>query len=123
MSVATILAPKLPPTKPQGTLLEKWSLHRFTVPAYRRMLDTGFLSPDARVELLDGWIIDKMPHNAPHDGTVHLTLKRLNRVIPTDCHVRIQAALELSRSCPEPDLLIVQGREEDYLERQPSAPD
>jgi hypothetical protein len=32
--------------------------HRFSVQAYYRMAETGVLPPDARVELLDGRIID-----------------------------------------------------------------
>jgi len=35
--------------------------HRFTVEEYYRMAETGVLKPDARVELLDGKIIDMSP--------------------------------------------------------------
>ena len=35
--------------------------HRFTTEEYYRMAETGVIKPDARVELLDGEIIDMMP--------------------------------------------------------------
>ena len=35
--------------------------HRFNVKEYYRMAETGVLRPDARVELLNGEIIDRSP--------------------------------------------------------------
>lgn len=35
--------------------------HRFTVDECYRMAETGIIKPDARVELLEGGIIDMMP--------------------------------------------------------------
>jgi len=44
--------------------------HRFTVKEYYRMSETGVLRPDARVELLNGEIIDMSPIGSSHAGTV-----------------------------------------------------
>lgn len=33
-------------------------VHRFTVAQYHRMIATGVLTENDRVELLDGWIVD-----------------------------------------------------------------
>jgi Uma2 family endonuclease len=44
--------------------------HRFTVKEYHRLGETGVLPPDARVELLEGEIIDKLPLPARHRFTV-----------------------------------------------------
>ena len=43
--------------------------HRFTVEEYYRMAETGVLKPDARVELLDGRIIDMSPIG-PFHGSI-----------------------------------------------------
>ena len=50
--------------------------HRFTVKEYYRMAETGVLRPDARVELLNGRIIDMSPIGPLHGSLV----KRLNRL-------------------------------------------
>jgi Uma2 family endonuclease len=40
--------------------------HRFTVDEYHRMADAGILTPDDRVELLDGVVVDMSPIGDPH---------------------------------------------------------
>ena len=42
--------------------------HRFTVDEYYRMAETGILAPDARVELLEGEIVDLFPIGPFHSG-------------------------------------------------------
>ncbi len=44
--------------------------HRLTVADYYRMAEVGILAPDARVELIDGEIIDMAPPGSSHAGTV-----------------------------------------------------
>ena len=43
--------------------------HRFNVKEYYRMAETGVLRPDARVELLNGEIIDSSPVTPLHAAT------------------------------------------------------
>ena len=50
--------------------------HRFTVKDYHRMAETGVLPPDARVELLNGEIIDMSPIGPFHGGVT----KHLNQI-------------------------------------------
>ncbi len=42
--------------------------HRFTVEEYYQMGETGILAPDARVELLDGQIYDRLPIGPFHSS-------------------------------------------------------
>jgi len=45
--------------------------HRFTTKDFYRMAETGLLKPDARVELLDGQLIDMSPIGPVHAGLVN----------------------------------------------------
>jgi Uma2 family endonuclease len=107
---------------PSETTMADISLLRFTVDEYQRMIDAGFLN-DRRVELLEGWIIEKMPHNPPHDSAVTRLNKRLIRLLPDEWVVRNQSAVVAKDSQPEPDLAVVRGPEELYNVRHPSPKD
>ncbi len=48
--------------------------YRFSRQDYRRMLETGILSHDARIELIEGEILALSPQNKPHAfATARLT--------------------------------------------------
>ena len=48
------------------------------------MIETGILTPEDKVELLENYVVLKMPRNPPHDGTIDLVTETLGRVIPGD---------------------------------------
>jgi hypothetical protein len=98
-------------------------VYRFTVHQYHRMIETGILTGNDRVELLEGWIVAKMPHNPPHDGTITRVMRRLMPVLPDEWLLRVQSAITLPRSEPEPDLAIVRGPEKTYFRRHPGPRD
>jgi Uma2 family endonuclease len=81
------------------------------------------LTEDDRVELLEGCLVAKMPHNPPHDGTICRVQRRLTKVLPDEWLLRVQSALHLDNSKPELDLLIARGPEETYLARHPRPKD
>jgi hypothetical protein len=99
--------------------LKPLPMHRFTVAQYHRMIETGVLTGNDRVELLEGWIVDKMPHKPPHDATLGRINRRLTRLLPDEWLLRVQSAITLPNSEPEPDLVIVAGPEETYFRRHP----
>jgi Uma2 family endonuclease len=96
------------------------SCHRFTVEQYHAMIDTGILTGADRCELLEGWIIDKMTHNPPHDGCILLAQTLFLPKLPSDWVLRIQSALTLAHSASEPDLLIAQGPARRYCQSHPT---
>jgi Uma2 family endonuclease len=87
------------------------------------MIDTGILTEDDPVELLEGWIVAKMPHNPPHDGAIQRINKRLGRRLPTGWDLRIQSAAATDDSEPEPDVAVVRGDETTYDSRLPGSAD
>ena len=94
-------------------------VYRFTVTQYHRMIESGVLTENDRVELLEGRVVPKVPCNPPHDGTVTRIQRRLARLLPDEWLIRVQCALTTRDSEPEPDLTVVRGPEEVYFTRHP----
>lgn len=97
--------------------------YQFTVAQYQRMTEEGILTADDRVELLKGWIVEKMPQNPPHNSTIMRVNRRLLRVLPEKWVLQVQGPIALSDSQPEPDFAIVRGPEEIYAKRHPTPKD
>jgi Uma2 family endonuclease len=98
--------------------------HRFSVEDYYRMAETGVLRPDARVELLDGEIIDMSPIGPFHGGVVG----RLTRLLTIHSKDRWlvwpQNPLRLGEhSEPEPDVMLLKPSPDDYTNRHPRPED
>jgi Uma2 family endonuclease len=100
-----------------------FSLRRFSVAEYHRMIQADILNEEDKVELLEGYVVLEMPRNPPHDSTIQGTQKRLFRLLPSGWDVRIQSAITLADSEPEPDLTIVRGDETTYRTRHPTPAD
>jgi len=94
-----------------------------TVAEYHTMITTGVLTEDDRVELLEGYLVEKLPHDPIHDGTLQKVNRRLQRVIPAGWEVRIQMGVTLTRSEPEPDNAVVREDSGGYMTRHPGAAD
>ncbi len=93
---------------------------RFTVDEYERMGDLDIFRPDERLELVDGqiWVKNQL---TPLEATI-LTLLRhtLGQVFKKGAFVRPQFPLIPDKwSMPEPDVAVVVGVPDDYLEEHP----
>jgi Uma2 family endonuclease len=98
--------------------------HRLTVDEYSRMAEGGIFDPEARVELIDGEIIDMAPPNPPHAGTVCYLTEALTRAVAGSANVRVQNPVRLGHySEPQPDLALLRRREDFYRERHPQPAD
>src|SRR5437773_9038796 len=99
------------------------SIARFSVARYQRMIEAGILTADDKVELLENYVVLKMPRNPPHDSTLQRMLRPLLRPLPAGWDLRIQSAVALSDSQPEPDFAFVRGSAADYERRHPGPAD
>jgi Uma2 family endonuclease len=99
------------------------SIAQFSVARYQRMIETGILTGDDKVELLENYVVLKMPRNPRHDSAVQGILRPVLRVLPPQWDVRVQSAITLSDSQPEPDFAIVRGSALDYTHRHPEPGD
>jgi len=98
--------------------------HRFNVKEYYRMAETGVLKPDARVELLNGEIVDMSPIG-PFDGGI---TKFLNRLFSAAAKGRwitaVQDPVRLDdHSEPQPDLMLLKPVSDFYRKQHPQPED
>jgi Uma2 family endonuclease len=99
-------------------------LHRITVVEYERIIELGALEDPSRVELIDGYMVDKMGKNAAHTYATKETLKALDRRLPAGWTSRKEEPVRLPTfDEPEPDIAIVRGSDADYRRRIPTASD
>jgi Uma2 family endonuclease len=99
--------------------------HRLTVDDYYRMAEVGVLAPDARVELIDGEIVDMPPIGSPHSGTSTWLHRQLISDVGDKAIVASQSTtLILGRySAPQPDLMLLRPRADCYRRSNPTAKD
>jgi Uma2 family endonuclease len=94
-------------------------VYRFTVDEYERM--AGVLD-GSRVELIDGYLVRKMPKKPPHIWAVMCLVQTIPSLLPPgwtwqkEDPVRIPAFDE-----PDPDLAVLRGSAESYRDRIPDA--
>jgi len=99
------------------------AIARFSVARYQRMIETGILTPDDKVELLENYVVLKMLRNPAHDSIIQQTLERLFSCRPAGWSWRVQSAVVLPDSQPEPDLALVHGAGAVYRQRHPGPAD
>ena len=98
--------------------------HRFNVQDYYRLAETGVLRPDARLELLEGRIIERSLIGPPHGGVVNRLSRILHQLAPGHWLVTVQNPLRLGDySEPEPDLLLLRESPTAYGDRHPRPED
>jgi Uma2 family endonuclease len=94
--------------------------HRITVEEYYRMAEVGLLAPDARVELIDGEIIDMPPIGSRHAAIATRLHGLFVNAIGERAIVRAQYPARLDNySEPQPDVAVVAPREDFYAARHP----
>jgi Uma2 family endonuclease len=108
---------------PPASLHVSGSLRRFSVEEYHQMIQIGILDENDNVELIEGYVVNKMSRNPPHDSAIRILSKYLERLLPPGWDFRVQSAITLSDSEPEPDLAVVRGDFRSYGTHHPHAAD
>lgn len=97
---------------------------QFTADDYERMVETGILGKDDRVELIDGEVIAMSPIGPPHAGIVNRLNTFLNRHFAGTAIVSVQNPIRLNDySEPQPDLAILRLRDDYYAHAHPTPAD
>ena len=98
--------------------------HRLNVDEYYRMAEAGILGPDARVELIEGEIIDMAPIASRHAAVVRQLAHILHQNVGDQAIVSTQNPVRLDRySEPEPDLALLRPRDDFYAAAHPGPGD
>lgn len=98
--------------------------HHFTVSEYERMGETGILVPDARVELIEGEIIEMSPIGSRHAACVKLLSRILNKQVGDKGIVSTQDPIRLSDfSEPQPDVAVLRFHADYYRDGHPRPED
>lgn len=95
-----------------------------TVEEYYTRAQIGLIDPDARVELIEGEVIDMAPIGNRHGYAVDLLNARLCALADDKAIVRVHGALRLSDITEvQPDISLLKMRADRYLESQACGPD
>src|SRR4051794_23477479 len=87
--------------------LEIDEVHRLTADEYHQMVESGGFAEGARIELIDGLILDMSPKTGAHERAISLLARRFYAQVDQNRHeIRVSAPLSLGNSEPEPDLIV-----------------
>ncbi len=96
---------------------------RLSLDQFHQMVQKGILTENDPVELLDGWLVYKMPTNPQHATSTELTREAIERNLPEGWFVNVQQPITTAASEPEPDVTLVRGVRRDFLRRHPGPGD
>lgn len=99
-------------------------VRRFTVADFERMVETGILTEDDQVELIDGQVVHMSPigkrHGAAVDSAAELFITRCQG----RAKVRVQGPVQIGGgSQVQPDLAVLRVRADFYASQYPQAED
>jgi Uma2 family endonuclease len=106
-----------------SSLLSVAGFRKITPKQYHKLMDSGIIYEGEPIELLEGYLVEKGMRNPPHDGAVTRLGYYLQRLLPAAWILRVQCAISLKESEPEPDGAIVRGGPTSYDTRLPEASD
>ena len=92
---------------------------RFTVDQYHGMIRAGILTTLDKVELINGWIVNKMPIYPPHREAVTNVYDQFKSRFGSDHLVISQNPITLAESEPEPDGSVSEPPRSKYRDRNP----
>lgn len=119
MSASIGSALEIPPVAKAGPVR-----HRWTVSEFQRMGETGFLDPQARLELIAGELFEMAPIGSFHAGMIRILAEKLRLATGNAAMVDSQNPIVLDENSePQPDLVVLRPRSDYYLNEHPHAKD
>jgi Uma2 family endonuclease len=104
--------------------LPEISRYYFTVAEFERMGEAGVFTKDARLELIEGEIIEMSPIGSRHAACVKFLSRFLNQTVGDIALVSTQDPIRLDDfSEPEPDIALLRLRVDFYRDAHPTPAD
>src|SRR5882672_2032184 len=100
-----------------GQPLRNAPLWPLSVEAYRTLGEAGLIPKNT--ELLYGFVYRKMSKSPLHSYLVQLLHELLTRTVSGKCVIRTEQPITCDDSEPEPDVAVVNGRNEDFRNHHP----
>jgi Uma2 family endonuclease len=98
--------------------------HSFSVEDYHRMMETGIITTDHNVELLDGQIVRMSPIGRFHAAGVNRLNHFFSAIGADDLLISVQNPVVLNENSePEPDLAILKFKKDFYASGHPQPED
>ncbi|WGV24634.1 Uma2 family endonuclease [Halotia branconii] len=97
---------------------------KFTVEQYQKMIESGILTEDDRVELIRGEIIEMSPIGTKHAACVNRMINLLVQLLGKRVIVAAQNPVALNdNSQPQPDVALLKPRDDFYATAHPQPQD
>ena len=104
-----------------STLEQEATTRRWRRIEYERLVDLGLFTGE-HLELLDGVLVVREPQGSYHAAVATKVGQILAAAFGARWHVRLHSPLALGEhSEPEPDIAVVAGEPQDYLEAHPAS--
>ena len=100
-------------------------IRRITVGEYEAMIDAGIFADGEKIDLIEGMLVRKMTKKRRHTAGSAMVRRAIERVLPGGWHAESEAPIRLANrdTLHEPDVSVIRGRIEDYLDLDPGPPD
>lgn len=100
------------------------SKYYFSATEFERMGEAGVFTKDARLELIEGEIIEMSPIGSRHIACVNFLNRFLNRTVGDIAVVSVQNPIRLNDfSQPQPDIALLRLRDDFYKDALTTPPD
>ena len=98
--------------------------HHFTANDFERMGEAGIFNRDARLELIEGDVIDMPPIRSHHAACVNILSRLLDRAVGDEVLVSIQDPIRINDfSEPQPEVALLRLRDDFYKDAHPTPAD
>jgi len=98
--------------------------HRLTVADFQKMNEAGILDSKARIELIDGELVDMSPIGPSHAGTVNYLSRQLTFAVGDRGLIATQTPIVLDEhNQPQPDITVLKFNCHFYRQSHPRSED